>query len=93
MESFKKSPDFIDALGANVAYGAYSFVKKFKEKHPGLHVDYEKFQKEYDPSWFAGLDLDAPSEDEDDEKEAFPASDGPPQASILFLVFPFNYSL
>ncbi|GAA0158530.1 hypothetical protein LIER_15530 [Lithospermum erythrorhizon] len=47
VESFKKSPEFLDALGANVAYGAYNFVKKFKEKHLGLCVDYEKFQEEY----------------------------------------------
>ncbi|GAA0148249.1 hypothetical protein LIER_42986 [Lithospermum erythrorhizon] len=74
VESFKKSSEFLDALGVNVVYGAYSFVRKYKEKYPELRSDYEEFQEDYNSSWFADLNLDAPSEDEEDEEAAPPSS-------------------
>ncbi|GAA0138714.1 hypothetical protein LIER_00406 [Lithospermum erythrorhizon] len=80
VESFKTSPEFLDALGANSAYGAFSFVKKYKEKYPELRSDYAEFQKDYKSSWFADLDLDASSSEEKDEEDASPAGDVPPPA-------------
>ncbi|GAA0156144.1 hypothetical protein LIER_38221 [Lithospermum erythrorhizon] len=70
VERFKESPEFLDALGANAAYGVCSFVRKYKEKYPGLRSDYEEFQEGYNSSWFAELSLDAPFEDEEDEEQA-----------------------
>ncbi|GAA0150455.1 hypothetical protein LIER_37118 [Lithospermum erythrorhizon] len=60
VDHFKKSPEFLEALGANVAYGVCSFVRKYKEKYPGLRSDYKEFQEGYNPSWFADLFLDTP---------------------------------
>ncbi|GAA0159274.1 hypothetical protein LIER_16092 [Lithospermum erythrorhizon] len=80
VDSFKKSPEFVDALGANVAYGAYSFVRNYKEKYPGLCSDYKEFQEDYNSSWFADLNLDAPSEDEEDKEAAPSSSDAAPKA-------------
>ncbi|GAA0141458.1 hypothetical protein LIER_02595 [Lithospermum erythrorhizon] len=74
VERFKKSSEFLDALGANAAYGVCSFVRKYKEKYPDLHADYIEFQEGYNSSWFAELSLDAPSDDEEDENEAPPTS-------------------
>ncbi|GAA0152375.1 hypothetical protein LIER_37479 [Lithospermum erythrorhizon] len=68
VEHFKKSPEFLDALGANDAYGVCSFVRKYKEKYLGLRSDYEEFQEGYNSSWFSELSLDAPSEDEEEEE-------------------------
>ncbi|GAA0142313.1 hypothetical protein LIER_03243 [Lithospermum erythrorhizon] len=68
VERFKTSPEFLDALGANSAYGAFSFVKKYKEKYPDLRSDYAKFQEDYKGSWFADLDLNASSSDDEDEE-------------------------
>ncbi|GAA0168222.1 hypothetical protein LIER_22987 [Lithospermum erythrorhizon] len=81
VESFKKSPEFLDVLGSNVAYGVYSFVRKYKEKYPNLRSDYQELQEGYNPSWFAELSLDAPSEYEEDEEEA------PPTTLLLQLNF------
>ncbi|GAA0187552.1 hypothetical protein LIER_34840 [Lithospermum erythrorhizon] len=67
VERFKKSPKFFDALGANSAYGAFNFVKKYKEKYPDLRSDYAKFQEDYKGSWFADLDIDASSSDDEDK--------------------------
>ncbi|GAA0144150.1 hypothetical protein LIER_04667 [Lithospermum erythrorhizon] len=64
----EKSPEFLDALGPNAAYVVYSFVRKYKEKHPVIRSDYEEFQEGYNSYWFAELSFDAPSEDEEEEK-------------------------
>ncbi|GAA0170419.1 hypothetical protein LIER_40957 [Lithospermum erythrorhizon] len=80
VERFKKSPKFLDALGANSTYGAFSFVKKYKEKYPDHRSDYVKFQEDYKGSWFADLDLDTSSSDDEDEQDAPPASDAPSPA-------------
>ncbi|GAA0151701.1 hypothetical protein LIER_10362 [Lithospermum erythrorhizon] len=40
VERFKASPEFNDDLGANAAFGAFSFVKSFKEKYPELRSDF-----------------------------------------------------
>ncbi|GAA0165774.1 hypothetical protein LIER_21090 [Lithospermum erythrorhizon] len=77
VERFKKSPEFHDIMGANAAYGAYGLVRKYKEKCPNLRSDYEKFQEDFNSSWFAELSLDAPFED---EEEAPPTSDAAPKA-------------
>ncbi|GAA0172820.1 hypothetical protein LIER_26566 [Lithospermum erythrorhizon] len=61
VERFKASPEFNDALGTNAAFGAFSFVKRCKEKYPELRSDFPEFQKDYESSWFADLDLDASS--------------------------------
>ncbi|GAA0158282.1 hypothetical protein LIER_15357 [Lithospermum erythrorhizon] len=80
IERFKKSPEFLDALGANSAYGAFSFVKKYKEKYPDLRSDYAKFQEDYKGSWFANLDLGASSSDDIDEEDVAPTGDAPSPA-------------
>ncbi|GAA0170862.1 hypothetical protein LIER_25035 [Lithospermum erythrorhizon] len=80
VERFKTSPEFLDAMGANSAYGAFSFVKKYKEKYPDLRSDYAKFQEDYKGSWFTDLDLDASSSDEEDEGDAAPSGDAPSSA-------------
>ncbi|GAA0157797.1 hypothetical protein LIER_14984 [Lithospermum erythrorhizon] len=81
----ERFPEFLDALGANSAYGAFSFVKKYKEKYPELRSDYVKFQEDYKGSWFADLDLDASSNVEKDEEDAPPTGDAPPSASLFCL--------
>ncbi|GAA0162676.1 hypothetical protein LIER_39456 [Lithospermum erythrorhizon] len=53
------SLEFVDALGANVAFGALSFVRS----------DFAEFQKDYESSWFTVLDLDASSSGEEDDEE------------------------
>ncbi|GAA0168849.1 hypothetical protein LIER_23473 [Lithospermum erythrorhizon] len=40
VECFTTSPEFLDTLGINVAFGAFSFVKKYKEKYPDLRSDF-----------------------------------------------------
>ncbi|GAA0151240.1 hypothetical protein LIER_10000 [Lithospermum erythrorhizon] len=82
VERFKKSPEFLDTLGANAAYGAYNFVKKYKEKYHDLRSDHQELQVDYNSSLFAELSLDAPSEKEDEEdEEGTPlASDATPKA-------------
>ncbi|GAA0186317.1 hypothetical protein LIER_33605 [Lithospermum erythrorhizon] len=83
VERFKKSPEFLDTLGVNAAYGAYIFVRKYREKYPDLHCDYQEFQEDYNSSWFTELSLDAPSEEEDEEEEeegAPLANDAAPKA-------------
>ncbi|GAA0165720.1 hypothetical protein LIER_21047 [Lithospermum erythrorhizon] len=80
VERFKTSPKFLDAMGANSAYGAFSFVKKYKEKYPDLRSDYEKFLEDYKGSCFTDLDLDASSGDEEDEGDAPPSGNAPSSA-------------
>ncbi|GAA0150668.1 hypothetical protein LIER_37158 [Lithospermum erythrorhizon] len=75
VERFKASPEFVDALGANAAFGAFSFVKSVKEKYPSIRSDFAEFRKDYESSWFAELDLDAPSNEEEDDEEAPPTGD------------------
>ncbi|GAA0141369.1 hypothetical protein LIER_02524 [Lithospermum erythrorhizon] len=77
VERFKTSPEFLDALGANSAYRASSFVKKYKGKYPDLRSDYAKFQEDYKGSWFADLDLDVSSSDDEVEEDAPQAGDAP----------------
>ncbi|GAA0165280.1 hypothetical protein LIER_20723 [Lithospermum erythrorhizon] len=74
VERFKASPEFNDDLGANAAFGAFSFVKSCKEKYPELCSDFAEFQKDYESSWFADLDLDASSSEEEDEEDAPPSA-------------------
>ncbi|GAA0146921.1 hypothetical protein LIER_06751 [Lithospermum erythrorhizon] len=50
-ELFKKSPEFLDALWANAAYGVCTLFRKYKEKYPGFRADYIEFQEGYNPSW------------------------------------------
>ncbi|GAA0164655.1 hypothetical protein LIER_20242 [Lithospermum erythrorhizon] len=51
VERFKNSPEFVDTLRANAAFGAFSFVKKYNEKYPELRSDFAEFQEDYKSSW------------------------------------------
>ncbi|GAA0151419.1 hypothetical protein LIER_37284 [Lithospermum erythrorhizon] len=42
---------------------------------PELHSDYEEFHEDYNSFWFIDLNLDAPSEDEEDEETTPSSSD------------------
>ncbi|GAA0165486.1 hypothetical protein LIER_20879 [Lithospermum erythrorhizon] len=77
VDHFKKSLEFLKTLGAIATYGVCSFIRKYKEKYPGLLSDYKEFQEGYNLSWFADLSLDAPSEDEEEE-EAPPSRERSP---------------
>ncbi|GAA0147349.1 hypothetical protein LIER_36501 [Lithospermum erythrorhizon] len=80
VERFKASPEFVDTLGTNAAFGAFGFVKKYKDKYPELRFDFEEFQENYKSSWFTDLDLDALSSEEENKEDALPAGDAPPSS-------------